>query len=140
MSTYNLAGLENSALNYHEAGFDVLHQRDQNIPHPVGHDFKHYRAIEGTDSDNTVFLGINPDLGDKAYWCAIQNMSGSEVCPIQVTTLNGDYFSKTGAIDTSIDNYINLANGDVLYGKFTDIYILKASPGGEYKLRAIRGA
>ena len=143
MSTYNLTGLENAAIQYGQVGMDALSQGDAFIPSSgLGQeDHKIYYIYKGPGigvADNQNYLGLGTE-NDKSYWCAIQNLSGSEGVPVQATTLDGEHLAKTGAINVAVDNYINIAAGDTIYGRFTEIYILKANTGGEYKLRAIRG-
>jgi hypothetical protein len=139
MGTTRLVTVESSGLTYDQAGFDFYEKDERDVG---SKDHAILFPGEGTNVDNAFFMG-NPD--DNAHWIGIHNcgtVPSSEVISIMATSSVGDDFAKDGdAADYNADtNYLELAGGDVIYGKFIKVGILKtASSLYKDRVRLIRG-
>ena len=140
MSIRNLTGESIGALNYDQAGFDIIEKDERDVG---GEDHVIFYPGVGTNVGNRVFAN-NPE--DNAYWIGIHNVSTDSTAipiPVQAESLVGDDFTKVTTLPFDYDEgrYINLAPGDIVYGKFKSVGILKSAGPTNYKyrLRMIRG-
>ena len=137
MATLQLTGLSSSHLQYAQAGFDIYEKNDLNISG------RRYSALlpEVGTSTGHVFYFNNPD--PNAHWIGIHNCGTAvgETIEIQAETIGaGDDLSKGSLDPNSQPVYFELGTGDVVYGKFSRVYIHKTAPGFLDKVRLIRGA
>ena len=139
MAIRRLVTIESSALLYDQAGFDVItkDERDHN-----GEDHTIYYPGEGTNNSNIIYEN-NPTPG--AHWIGIHNCGTSpsgETISIQAESLVGDDLTSdpSATFDYDTARYLEIPSGDIIYGKFSSIGILKTS-SGIYKdrVRLIRG-
>ena len=133
-----LISAESGALLYEQAGADLVTQRHTNIG---GFDHVIYYAGAGNNVNNLYFL----DIG-RPYWIGIHNCGIATTIapvPIQAECAVGDNLTKVPSLEFDYDTprYLNLAPGDIVYGKFTSIGILKSAAPTNYVyiLRLIRG-
>ena len=125
-------------LTYDQVGFDIMTMDHNNI------DGKHHKlfvAGPGTDASNRYFNDF-PSNGTP-HWIGIHNCGTTilETCSVQAVSLIGDDLSKTGAYAAgTLSSYIEIMPGDIVYGKFKEVALLKTI-NGLYKdvLRLIRG-
>jgi hypothetical protein len=140
MGIRRLTGEEISELTYDQAGFDIIEKDERDISsedHIVV-----YPGV-GTDIDNILYAG---NTGTNAHWIGLHNCgtsNDSAPIPIQAESLVGDDLTKnpSAAFDYDEARYINLAPGDVIFGRFSSVGILKSAGPTNYKyrLRLIRG-
>ena len=128
-------------LTYDQAGFDLLIM-DHNQYN--GRDYKIFRAGPGTDTGPAVYKDIPADK--VAHWIGIHNCGTVhlETCSVQAGSVVGDDFAKDGTFDSdTLANYIELKPGEIIYGKFTQVSLVKTSSGSPIAyvdvLRLIRG-
>ena len=151
-----LKTLENSGLLHTQTGFSMI-EKDHNM-----HALSDY-TIFSVNYKNESMTGLNYEIKvpmmNSNYWCAIESTSSAEVIPIQALTANiengypQDEFTKgNNLIITPTGNpkkwyfggvndaFINLQPGDVIYGKFVAVAVLKsASAPTVYNLRLHHG-
>ena len=140
MAIQRLVSIEASSLQNDQVGFDIVLKDERDID---GEDHLICYPGTGTDNSNIVYMG-NTD--DNAHWIGLHNAATSLVgipIPIQAESLVGDNLTKdtSSSFDYDTANYINLAPGDVVYGKFKSVGILKSAgpTNHKYYLRMIRG-
>jgi hypothetical protein len=138
MGIRRLTGDSAGALTYDQAGFNMMLQEDGLID---GEDHLIYKAGDGISAGNVQCLDI-PGNGTP-HWIGIHNCGTTitETCSVQAVSLIGDDLAKGGSYDAgTILTYIEIMPGDIIYGKFKEVALLKTS-GGLYKdvLRLIRG-
>ena len=129
------------ALTYDQVGFDLMAMDHNNFG---GSTFKEFHAGSGTDSGNDVYKDI-PNNGT-AYWVGIHNCGtvNIETCSVQAVSIVGDDLARDGTYNpVTLGNYIELLPGDIVYGKFTQVSLVKTSSGSQVAyvdiLRLIRG-
>ena len=92
--------------------------------------------------DNTISLIAEIDINDWKGGEAVQALTNVEVTPLQMETYKSfkkaDDFCKDGTFSANSANYLELSPGDIVYGKFKAVSILKPT-AGEYNIRLIRG-
>ena len=139
MAIRRLTSHSAGALTYDQAGFDIITKDERDTD---GKDHIVFYPGEGTDSSNKVYLG-NPN--PNAYWIGIHNCGTEpvdEVIEVQAISLVGDNFTTDpdSAFDYDTPRYLKIAVGDIIYGKFSSVGILKTD-SGIYKdrMRLIRG-
>ena len=142
MAIRRLTSEASGALTYDQVGFDLMSMDHNSYG---GSSFKEFYAGAGTDSGNDVYKNIP---GNKTpHWVGIHNCGTvhSETCSIQAVSLVGDDLAKPGGVYNPVllAAYIELMPGDIVYGKFTQVALLKTSSGSPVAyvdiLRLIRG-
>lgn len=139
MGVRHLVSGELGALSYDQAGFDII-TKDERDHDTLDHTI--FYPGEGTNTSNIVYLG---NITPNAHWIGLHNCGTdltAEVISVLATSLVGDDFAKDGdAADYNVDtNYIEIAPGDIIYGKFSKVGILKThSSLYKDRLRLIRG-
>ena len=139
MTIRRLVQIESSGLLYDQAGFD-METKDDRLHDSLDHTI--YYPGEGTNTSNILYLG---NTTPNAHWIGLHNCGteiGAEVISLLATSLVGDDFAQDGkAADYNVDtNYLEIAPGDIIYGKFSKVGMLKTD-GAQYydRLRLIRG-
>ena len=134
-----LTGESSGILTYDQLGFDIYFKDDRTI------DATHIQSTllpgKGTDADQYFYFNHDTKF---PHWIGIQNISPeptSETIQIQAVTASGDFLSKNGNIEPGEPlNYIELREGDMVFGVFTQVLILKtASPVYKDYVKLIRG-
>lgn len=140
MAIRRLTGDSSGALTYDQVGFDMFTVDDRDIS---GLDHTIFRAMAGTSISNIYYLGI--PANKTAHWIGIHNCGTKlgETCSVQAASITGDDLAKNGtSAPGTIGNYIEIMPGDIVYGKFTEVSMVKttASPTNYTDtLRLIRG-
>ena len=136
MSNKKFHAIESGHLQYEQAGCDIFKKTALLIG---GLDHSILYAGEGTTSSNSVYFNIP---GPNPYWIAVQALTNIEVTPLQMETYKSfkkaDDFCKDGTFAANSANYLELSPGDIVYGRFKTVSILKPT-SGEYNIRLIRG-
>jgi len=140
MGIRRLTGDEINELTYDQAGFDIIQKDERDI------DSKDHIIVYpgvGNAVSNIVYMG---NTEDNAHWIGFHNCGTDNVevpIPIQAESLVGDDLTKDPSVTFDYDTarYINLAPGDIIYGKFKSVGILKSDgpTNFKYRLRLIRG-
>ena len=138
MGIRRLTGDSAGALTFDQLGFNMMLQEDGLIS---GEDHLIYKAEDGTSVSNIKYIDV-PSNG-VPHWIGIHNCGTTilETCSVQAVSLIGDDLSKTGAYAAgTLSSYIEIMPGDIVYGKFKEVALLKTI-NGLYKdvLRLIRG-
>jgi hypothetical protein len=123
----HLGMAESGALAYDQIGFDLAAKDHTNIGvynHTIWH------AGPGTNVDNKVYLDIPSNK--TPYWIGIHNCGtvNLETVSVQARSLKGDNLSKNGlyAPETLV-NYMEIVPGDIVYGLFDSVAMLRTSSG-----------
>ena len=136
MSKKKLHAIESGHLQYEQAGYDMFKKTSLLIG---GQDHSILYPGEGSNALNIVYFNIP---GPNPYWAAVQALTNVEVTPLQMETYKSfkkaDDFCKDGTFSANSANYLELSPGDIVYGKFKAVSILKPT-AGEYNIRLIRG-
>ena len=138
MGLKRLTTSSSGAIAFEQAGYDLVKKNHQDV---AGDDHVIYYAGAGNPVDNNFYL----DIG-RPYWIGIHNCGVATTIipvPIQAECAVGDNLTNdpSSSFDYDTARYLNLAPGDIIYGKFTSVGILK-SDGPQnyiYFLRLIRG-
>jgi hypothetical protein len=137
----HLGMVESGALAYDQIGFDLA-AKDHNLVDGETHTI--WYAGPGGNISNDIYLDIPSNK--TPHWIGIHNCGtvNVETVSIQARSLRGDNFSKDGAYDPgTLGNYIELMPGDILYGLFDSVSMLKTSSGSPVAyvdiIRLIRG-
>ena len=128
-------------LTYDQAGFDMM-SVDHNMV--AGRDHTIFHAGAGTDVNNNYYQNI--PANKTAHWIGIHNCGTFllETCSIQAISIVGDDLAKDGTYDpVELLNYVEIIPGDIIYGKFTQVSLVKTDSGAPIpyvdNLRLIRG-
>ena len=138
-----LTSEELGALTYEQAGFDMF-EKDSSLL--GGKDYMILYPGVGTTSGYITYFN-NAEASDEPYWIAIQNVtSADETVEIQARSVaategRGMHLSKDGNYNPDNNQFIVLNAGEVVYGKFDAVAVLKTA-GLIYldHIRLIRGA
>ena len=132
---------ESASLTYDQAGFDLMSMDHNTV---ATKDHKIFIAKAGTDLSNVLYQDIPSN--DIPHWVGIHNCGtvNAETCSVQAVSIDGDDFAKDGTYSAgTLGNYIEIMPGDIIYGKFTQVSLLKTSSGSPVAyidiLRLIRG-
>ncbi len=132
---------ESASLTYDQIGFDLM-AVDHNLV--GGKTYTIFKAEDGTDSSNIFYKNV--PFNDTPHWIGIHNCGtvSSETCSVQAVSVDGDDFAKNATYNpSSLTNYIEVMPGDIIYGKFTEVSLVKTSSGFPVAyvdmLRLIRG-
>ena len=98
--------------------------------------------------ENSWGIYTIPFKVDSGYWSAIKCVSNDQVgqainiqakslLPGDDLALDGTYTGSTGEFSSG-DNFVGIYPGDIIYGKFKSVSVLKPSTGN-YDVRLIRG-
>ena len=115
---------ETGSLNFEQLGAHLVEKDHNDVS---GEDHIIVYPGKGTDSSNIIYQNGPTDI-----WIGIHNQSGLESLVVQAETVNGDAFSRSGNFNTALANYLEIASGDILYGRFTKVAIMKTG-GALYK-------
>ena len=131
---------EISLLTYDQMGFDTANVDNTA---PGGGTFIEFYPGVGTDVTYKHYANMD---GDNPYWIAIHNcgtLAGTVTTTVEVQAQSviGDNFSVDGTYDpTDTSNFIALAVGDTIYGKFDLVSVNRTSVGIFLnQVRLIRG-
>ena len=152
MGTKNLLSAEIGPLAHTMSGSDQIFISNT-IPGGAGLDYVIYRAKAGTNSYHIKYLDIDGfDDGYEPYWVGIHNIGSTQGETVSVTAkslnrLNGevghDLTKNTGtgiATPATYATYVDIAHGDVVWGKFTEVSIwITSSSLYIDRVRLIRG-
>jgi hypothetical protein len=119
MAIRELNTTETGSLNFEQLGAHLKEQTNQLVD---GKDHIIVYPGEGTNTSNIIYKNGPTDI-----WVGIHNQSGSESLVIQAETESGDDFAKNGTFAANSANYLELAAGDIIYGRFKKVSILKTS-------------
>ena len=139
MSTRRLVQAESSGLQYDQAGFDIFEKDNSDIG---GEDHLIVYPGTGTDSGNIAYAGNEEP---NAHWIGIHNCGtevSGETISIQAESLVGDDLTMdpSSTFDYDTARYIEITSGDIIYGKFSSVGILKTdSVIYKDRVRLIRG-
>ena len=133
MPNRDLHIIESGHLQYEQAGVDT-YRKDNALLNGMDHSILY--PGEGTAASNRIYFN-NPD--PNAHWIAVHSITHTEVVPLQIETYDGDDFGKDGVFSANTSNYLEVLPGDVIYGKFKRVSILKVGTSGYYDIRLIRG-
>ena len=123
---------ETGSLNFEQLGAHLVEKDHNNVS---GEDHIVVYPGKGTDSSNIVYQNGPTDI-----WIGIHNQSGQESLVVQAETVDGDAFSRNGEFNTALANYLEIASGDIVYGRFKKVAILKTgSSFFKYYARLIIG-
>jgi hypothetical protein len=128
-------------LTYDQAGFDMMSVDHNTV---AGKHHTIFKAGAGTDIDNIYHQNI--PTNKTPHWIGIHNCGSFlvETCSIQAESIVGDDLSKSGTYNPlSLANYVEIIPGDIIYGKFTQVALVKTDSGVPIPyvdiLRLIRG-
>ena len=141
MAIRRLTSDASGALAYDQVGFDLMAMDHNGFG---GELYKEFHAGAGTDLGNDVYKDI--PTNKIAHWVGIHNCGtvNLETCSVQAASLVGDDFAKGGEYNPGVLlNWIEVLPGDIVYGKFTQVALLKTASGSPVAyvdiLRLIRG-
>lgn len=139
MAIRRLTSHSAGALTYDQAGFDIITKDERDVD---SLDHVIFYPGVGTNTSNIFYLG-NPN--PNAYWIGIHNCGTDpvdEVIEVQAVSLVGDNFTADpdSTFDYDESRYLKIPVGDIIYGKFSSVGILKTDSGIYLdRMRLIRG-
>ena len=152
--------LENAGLIHTQTGFSMI-EKDHNDH--GSRDYTIFSVNYKGESTTGLTNETKVRMMDSNYWCAIESTSSAEVIPIQAltaalpetkhTSYAQDDFTKGSNLvvtptgnalkwyfGTVNDAFINIQPGDIIYGKFVAVAVLKtATSPAVYNLRLHHG-
>lgn len=137
----HLGMAESGALAYDQIGFDLA-AKDHNMLSGENHTI--WYAGPGTNEDNKVYLDIPSNK--TPHWIGIHNCGtvNLETVSVQARSLKRDDLSRSGAYTPeTLINYIEIVPGDIVYGLFDSVAMLRTLSGSPIAyidiIRLIRG-